>query len=153
MRLFPHGVLIALMLVFNAHAGSLVASSADAGVEGSRGSSNSIKLSSTSLADDNTATVQDGTYRVAQVDKLSDGQALLLMLDPEDASRGGQAFQLQVPRQAFDQEPPRVGELVQAQRRNYGVQFARGNRNEFEPFFMVVVDAVLPELNARPLTP
>lgn len=143
--------IVVAILGATAHAGSLVASSADAGVEGSRGSSNSVKLSSNSSADDQTVAIRDGIYRVARVDAAADGSALRLTLNAQGEPAGVQDLQLDIPRPAFAGVQPRVGELLQVQRRDHGVRFARGA--EHEPFFLVVADAVTAELDARPLTP
>lgn len=154
MRIAPARILMAVAAATFAagvQASSFVGSSAQSGVEGSRGSSDSVRLSSNSSAGDNTAAIRDGTYRVAQVDELAGDDALLLTLAPHRMTEPAQAVQLEVPRQAFGGAWPDVGELVQAQRRDYGVQFVRGDQPD--PFFMVVADAILPELDARPLTP
>ena len=142
----------AAALAGSVQAGSLVASSADAGVDGSRGSSESVKTSNNSSAkDDRTAAIHDGAYRVAAVDPVADAaNAVLLTLDPQGIA-GAQRLQLEVPAKAFDGAQPQAGEIVQAQRRNYGVQLARGPLHE--PFFMVMNDATSPELASRPLTP
>lgn len=143
--------LAALVLASGSLAGSLVASSADAGVEGSRGSSNSVTLSSNSSADGHAAAIQDGTYHIARIDNAADSDALLLTLQPGDEAKLAQTVQLEMPRQAFGRIQPQVGEQLLAQRRSHGVRFAREGTTE--PLFLLMADAVLPELDARPLTP
>ena len=142
---------LAAALAFGAaaQAGSFASSASSAGSASLKGSSDSIKGSSNSISDDKTAMVKDGAYRVAQVEAGESGQ-LLLTLEPQNLA-DAQTFQLQVPMQAFGGTQPTTGELVQAQRRGYGVQFARGTPQE--PFLIVLADAVHPELSNRPLTP
>ena len=158
-RMHPlrHRVLMSLAafaLAASAQAGSLVASSADAGVEGSRGSSNSSKLSSDSSDDNQMAAIEDGTYRITQIEDAANGEALRLTLTPGNRPQAAQTVQLEMPRQAFGVAQPRVGEQLQAQRRSHGVRFAREDAGEAgEPFYLLLADAVLPELDARPLTP
>ena len=139
----------ALALACAAQAEGVVSSAGSAGSASSQVSSDSIKDSSKSSSGDKTAMVRDGAYRVAQVEAGESGQ-LLLTLEPQNLA-DAQTFQLQVPLQAFGGTQPTTGELVQAQRRGYGVQFARGTPQE--PFLIVVADAVHPELSNRPLTP
>lgn len=136
----------AMSLAWVSQAGSFVGSSADSGVQSSQGSSDSIKLSSNSSADDQTAAIRDGAYRIAAVQEESD--QWLLQLQPEHGQADAQAFQLQVPRPSFDGQP-RVGETIHARQRAYGVQFVRGH--EQTPFFLVMADAVQPELATRAL--
>ncbi|ARU03485.1 hypothetical protein CCO03_01220 [Comamonas serinivorans] len=132
-----------------AAAGSSVGSSASsAGSASLNGSSNSIEGSSTSSTGDKTALVKDGTYRVAAIAPGHDAGTLRLTLEPQDQA-GAQPFVLKLPAQAFGAQAPVVGELVQAQHRAYGVQFARAE----QPFFLVLAEAWTAELDSRPITP
>ena len=140
----------------SALAGSLAAggssvgmSASSAGSASSRGASNSIEGSSdSSSGKDKTAMVQDGTYRVVTVTPDVPGGAVRLGLEPLGIT-GAQAFVLNVPVQALGGGLPVAGDLLQAQRRDYGVQFARAD----QPFYLVLADAWNAELDARPLTP
>lgn len=134
-----------------AYASSFVNSSVDGSVAGSRGSSDSVRLSSESSDDDRRAQIEDGTYRIARIDRTADQGQVLLTLQPGRADTAARSFQLEVPAQAFGEVQPQLGELVRAQRRSYGVQFARGE--EPQAFFLVVADAWQPGIAARPLTP
>ena len=130
-------------------AGSSAGSSASsAGSASLKGSSNSIEGSSTSSRGDKTALVHDGTYRVTAVTPDVRADTVRLGLVPQGMV-GAEAFVLNVPVGAFGDQPPTTGELVQAQRRAYGVQFARAD----QPFYLVLADAWNAELDARPLTP
>lgn len=129
-------------------AGSSVGSSASsAGSASLKGSSNSIEGSSSSRGD-KTAMVHDGTYRVTAVTPDEQAATVRIGLVPQ-AMAGAEAFVLNVPVGAFGGQVPTTGELLQAQRRPYGVQFARADR----PFYLVLADAWNAELDARPLTP
>lgn len=124
-------------------------SASSAGSASSRGSSNSIEGSSdSSSGKDKTAMVQDGTYRVATVTPDTQGGTVRLGLEPQGMAADAQAFVLNVPMQALGDHVPATGDLLQAQRRDYGVQFARAD----QPFYLVLADAWNAELDSRPLT-
>lgn len=131
-----------------AWAGSFASSASSAGSASLDGSSNSIEGSSQSSSDDKTALVQDGAYRVTTVTPNEQGDTVRLGLMPQDMA-GAEAFVLNVPVGAFGGQLPVVGEVLQAQRRDYGVQFARAE----QPFYLVLADAWNAELQSRPLTP
>ena len=140
-------------------ADSIVAGGSSAGVSASsagsvslKGSSNSIEGSSASSSrGDKTAVVQDGTYRVTAGVASAVTAALSgefgASLAPQ-GMEGAQAFVLNVPVGAFGGEVPSAGDTLQAQRRDYGVQFARADT----PFYLVLADAWSAELDSRPLT-
>ena len=140
----------------SALAGSLAAggssvgmSASSAGSASSKGLSNSIEGSSdSSSGKDKTAMVQDGIYRVVTVSPDVQGGTVRLGLEPQGMA-DAQAFVLNVPVQALGGELPVAGDLLQAQRRDYGVQFARAD----QPFYLVLADAWNAELDSRPLTP
>lgn len=130
--------------------GSSAGSSASSvGSASLKGSSASIEGSSNSSRTDKTALVQDGAYRVAAVQPAAQPGLLRLQLVPQ--SPGAQPFALLVPAQAFGTQAPVAGDVVQAQRRDYGLQFTRAPAAE--PFFLVLADAWHAELNSRPITP
>ena len=123
-------------------------SASSAGSASVKGSSNSIGGSSdSSSGKDKTAMVQDGTYRVATVTPDAQGGTVRLGLEPHGIA-DAQAFVLSVPVQALAGQVPATGDLVQAQRRDYGVQFARAD----QPFYLGLADAWNAELDSRPLT-
>lgn len=123
-------------------------SASSAGSASSKGLSNSIEGSSdSSSGKDKTAMVQDGTYRVATVTPDAPAGTVRLGLEPQGMA-GAPAFVLNVPVQALAGKVPVAGDLLQAQRRDYGVQFARAD----QPFYLVLADAWNAELDSRPLT-
>ena len=123
-------------------------SASSAGSASSKGSSNSIEGSSdSSSGKDKTAMVQDGAYRVATVAPDAQAGTVRLGLEPQGMA-GAQAFVLNVPVKALGGQIPVAGDVLQAQRRDYGVQFARAD----QPFYLVLADAWNAELDSRPLT-
>ena len=134
-----------------AMAGSITAMGSSASSAGSaslKGSSNSIEGISDSSSADKTAMVKDGDYRVTAVQPAAQADMVRLQLEPQ--TQGAQPFALIVPATAFGAQAPAVGDVVQAQRRDYGVQFTRAQAAE--PFFLVLADAWQAELNSRPIT-
>lgn len=132
-------------------AGSSASSAGSASLKGSSGSIDSLSDSSSDDKDkakDKTAMVQDGAYRVAAVQPAAQADMLRLQLEPQ--TQGAQPFALIVPAKAFGAQAPVAGDVVQAQRRDYGVQFTRAQAAE--PFFLVLADAWHAELNSRPIT-
>ena len=134
-----------------ASSGSSASSAGSASLKGSSGSIDSLSDSSSDDKDkakDKTAMVQDGAYRVAGVQPAADAHALRLQLEPQ--VEGAQPFALTVPTEAFGGQTPVAGDLVHATRRDYGVQFPRAQSQD--PFFLVVADAWMAELDSRPIT-
>ena len=142
---------LALTALAPAFAESITAMGSSASSAGSaslKGSSGSIEGISNSSSTDKTAMVQDGAYRVAAVQPAAQADMLRLQLEPQ--TQGAQPFALIVPAKAFGAQAPVAGDVVQAQRRDYGVQFTRAQAGE--PFFLVLADAWHAELNSRPIT-
>ena len=142
---------LALTALAPAFAESITAMGSSASSAGSAsltGSSGSIEGISDSSSTDKTAMVQDGAYRVAAVQPAAQADMLRLQLEPQ--TQGAQPFALIVPAKAFGAQAPVAGDVVQAQRRDYGVQFTR--TQAAEPFFLVLADAWHAELNSRPIT-
>ncbi len=142
---------LALTALAPAFAESITAMGSSASSAGSaslKGSSGSIEGISNSSSTDKTAMVQDGAYRVAAVQPAAQDDMLRLQLEPQ--TQGAQPFALIVPAKAFGAQAPVAGDVVQAQRRDYGVQFTR--TQAAEPFFLVLADAWHAELNSRPIT-
>lgn len=139
-----------LALALPASAESITSAGSSASSAGSaslKGSSDSITGSSDSSSTDKTALVHDGDYRVAAVAPADKPDSVRLMLEPLDMANA-QPFALTVPTQAFKGELPVAGDRIHAQRRAYGVQFARAQ----EPFFLVLADAWTDDLASRPIT-
>lgn len=130
-------------------AGSSAGSSASsAGSASLKGSSGSIDGLSDSSSADKTAAVKDGAYRVAAVQPAAEAGMLRLQLEPQ--AEGAQPFALIVPAKAFDGHAPVAGDVVQATRRDYGLQFTRATSPE--PFFLVLAEPWMAELDSRPIT-
>lgn len=151
-------ITLSLLLASTAWAGS-VGSAGSAGSSASSAGSASLKGSSTSIEassgassgggnKDKTALVQTGDYRVSAVETATDApDTLRLTLSPQGID-AAESFVLKVPRQAFA-EAPQAGELIHAQRRDYGVQFSRAQT----PFFLVLAQAWQSDLDSHPVTP
>lgn len=146
----------AFALVLPAQADSLVTATSSAGSSASsagsaslRGSSNSISgLAGGDDAQDKTTLIPAGGYRVADVTAVQ-GRADTLRLSLAPQSEGAPAFHLDVPAHAFGGHTPAAGDVIQVQRRAWGLQFARDA--QADPFFLVLAEATLRELDARPL--
>ena len=155
MKHLPLAALIALTLTLPVHADSLVTATSSAGSSASsagsaslRGSSNSISGLSGDGKQDKTALIPAGGYRVTGVTAVQ-GQADTLRLALAPQGEGAPAFNLDVPSHAFGGQTPAAGDVIQVQRRAWGLQFARDA--QADPFFLVLAEATLRELDARPL--
>ncbi|MEG0973422.1 MAG: hypothetical protein RSD57_03160 [Comamonas sp.] len=130
---------------------SFTSSASSAGSASSRASSDSISSSSSSdeKGKDKTALVQNGQYRVAAVQAL-DGPSntLRINLEPEAAVHQ-KAFRLDVPVKALNGKYPEIGDIIRAERLDYGVKFARAT--DKEPFLLVLADAWNAQIESRPL--
>ena len=130
-------------------ASSAGSSASSAGSASLRGSSDSIRGSSDSSKADERAAVTDGDYRVAHVEPI-DGQPEMLRLTMEPvAAPGAERFQLDLPARARGAQPITTGDLVAAQHRPYGLEFARGTTRE--AFFLVLADDWTRDLDTRPV--
>ncbi len=133
-------------------ASSAASSAASAGSASLRGSSESIQGSSGSSGNETRTTVVDGDYRVAAIDPIEGaGGMLRLTVTPLPATTGGRGFQLDLPARALGDRQLIAGDLISAQQRPYGIEFARAvNR---EAFFLVLADDWNRDLETRPLAP
>lgn len=130
-----------------ASASSAGSSASSAGSASLRGSSDSLRSSSDSSKEDERAAVTDGDYRVAAVETI-DGQPDMLRLTMEPvAAPGAERFQLDLPQRALGAQPITAGDLVAAQHRPYGLEFARGATRE--AFFLVLADDWTRDLDTR----
>ncbi|MGM9489877.1 hypothetical protein [Ideonella sp. YS5] len=130
-------------------AASSAASSASDSLSTSVGSvSNSFRGSSESS--DRPARTADGDYRVTEVAAADDVQPGMLKLTLAPAAGEGEAFALVLPQKAVDAGGVAVGEVVRAQNRPYGVEFA--NAGTRQPFFLVLQDDWYRELASNPVT-
>ena len=140
----------ALAESFTTSASSAASSASSAGSASLRGSSDSLRGSSDSSSRDaDRAAVTDGDYRVAAVDAI-DGRTGMLRLTMEPvAAPGAERFQLDLPERALGDRPIVTGDLVAAQHRPYGIEFAR--RATREAFFLVLADDWTRDLDTRPV--
>jgi hypothetical protein len=130
-------------------AASSAASSASDSLSTSVGSvSNSFRGSSESS--DRPARTADGDYRVTEVAAADEAQPGMLKLTLAPTAGEGEAFALVLPQKAVDAGGLAVGEVVRAQNRPYGVEFA--NAGTHQPFFLVLQDDWYRELGSNPVT-
>lgn len=127
-----------------------VASSASSAGSASVGSlSESVRGSSNSSSRDNQ--VAEGEYRVVEVAEL-DGRPGMLRLRLQAQQRPGDAGELwlDLSQQALERRGLAAGDLIRAQHRPYGVEFAYADTRE--AFFLVLADAWRHELDPRAVT-
>lgn len=126
-------------------ASSAASSASSAGSASLRGSSNSIENSSDSSRNDRQ--VAEGDYRVTAVEAIAARPGMLrLTMEPlQPAAAGG--FALVLPDHAFDARGIAAGDVVTAQHRPYGIEFAR--RDTRQAFFLVLIDAWHRDLETR----
>lgn len=124
-----------------------IASSASSAGSASVGSlSDSVGGSSRSSSGDRE--VAEGDYRVVEVAELADRPGLLQIELQHTAQAGEQgALRLTLPRRALAQRGLAAGDVVSAQRRPYGVAFARADTRE--AFFLALADDWQGELAPR----
>jgi len=145
--------LLALTLSAPCLADSLASSASSAGSASLGGSSASLNTSSNSSAPK--TAVLEGDYRVIQVAVLADrpGMLQLQLQATQVAGREG-AIWLTLPQQALARRGLAAGDIVSAQHRPYGVQFAHAAKGsaQREAFFLVLADDWLGELDPRAVT-
>ncbi len=120
--------------------------------------SNSLQGSSNSSSQ--TTTAAAGEYRIEAVTADADRPGMVrLALQPVAPNDERQAFVkderqplvLVLPQRTVAQEGLVRGDTVSARKRPYGIEFARAETRQ--AFFLVVADAWLQELDARPVIP
>lgn len=139
------GAAVCLLAALQAHAGSFASSASSAGSAASNSMSDSLHASSnSSTRDDKTA---DADYRITEIAQAPDraGVARLRL----EADGPEQRLTLDLPQSVVDAQGLRQGDLVRAQQRVYGVQFARAR--DGEPFYLVLADDWFSDLAARPV--
>lgn len=140
-RLACAGVL-ALAGTLPAFADSFVSSASSAGSASSGSVSDSLKGSSNSSHD----AVADADYRITDVAAAPDRPGFVrVALQPP----AGDPVLLELPEAVFAPQQLAVGDTVRAERRVYGVQFARGDTGE--AFFLVLTDDWHGGLAPRPV--
>jgi hypothetical protein len=131
-----------------AESSASTASSATSSAAGS--SSNSLQGSSNSSSRNTTTAA--GDYRIEAVTLAADRPGMVrLALQPVAPSDERQPVVLTLPQRTVAQEGLARGDTVSARARPYGIEFARAETKQ--AFFLVVEDAWLRELDARPVMP
>ena len=121
-------------------ADSLASSASSAGAAASGSVSASLKGSSNSVGD----AVADADYRITDVAAAPDRAGFVRVALQSDAQ---QQLVLELPAAVFGPQRLGVGDTVRAERRVYGVEFARGDTRE--AFFLVLADDWHEELAPR----
>ena len=135
----------AMGLGLNAHADSFASSASSAGSASSGSVSDSLHGSSgSSTGERKTA---NGAYRIIDIAQApaKAGMARVTMVGEAPEQR----IVLDLPKTTFDQQHLGKGDLVYAQNRAYGIEFARNDTRA--AFFLVLEDAWYGELAARPV--
>lgn len=114
----------------------------------------STSLQGSSRSSSGGPTVAEGDYEVTNV-AAAQGQPGMLQLRLKAAATAADrnddgTFTLVLPQAALGERGIVTGETVQVRHRPYGYQFARASNRE-EPFFLVLADAWMRELDARPI--
>jgi hypothetical protein len=137
-----------------ARADSFTSSAASAASQAVGSVSTSLQGSSNSSSGGKT--VAEGNYEVTNVAAAQGKPGMLnLRLKAAAATTDGAgnnddgAFTLVLPQAALGERGIATGETVQVRHRPYGYEFARASNRE--PFFLVLADAWMRELDARPI--
>ncbi|SFV11677.1 hypothetical protein [Pseudoduganella namucuonensis] len=135
----------ALALCLNAQAGSSTSSASSAGSASSGSVSDSLSGSSNSSTGGNKTA--DGAYHIIDIAQTPGraGMARVTMQGDEPQMR----IVLDLPQTTFDQQRLDKGDMVYAQNRVYGIEFARNDTRK--AFYLVLADEWYGELAARPL--
>jgi hypothetical protein len=130
----------------NVHAESFTSSASSAGSASSGSVSNSLRGSSnSSTGGDKTA---DGDYRIIEVAKAPDRAGIARVTMQADDPQ--QRIVLDLPQAIVERQGLGRGDVVHAQHRVYGFEFARGDTRE--AFYLVLADDWYDELAARPVS-
>jgi hypothetical protein len=144
-----HAAVIVMALAATSALAESSASTAASATSSAAGSlSNSLQGSSNSSS--KTTTAAAGEYRIEAVTADADRPGMVrLALQPLVPNDERQAFVLVLPQRTVAQEGLVRGDTVSARTRPYGIEFARAETRQ--AFFLVVADAWLQELDARPV--
>ena len=143
-------VLVTAMAATSALAESSASTASSATSSASGSLSNSLQGSSNSSSKNTTTAA--GDYRIEAVTAAADRPGMVrLALQPVATSEERQPLVLVLPQRTVAQEGLARGDTVSARTRPYGIEFARTETKQ--AFFLVVEDAWLRELDARPLMP
>jgi hypothetical protein len=146
-----HAAVIVMALAATSALAESSASTAASATSSAAGSlSNSLQGSSNSSS--KTTAAAAGEYRIEAVTADADRPGMVrLALQPLVPNDERQAFVLVLPQRTVAQEGLVRGDTVSARTRPYGIEFARAETRQ--AFFLVVADAWLQELDARPVMP
>jgi len=136
----------ALGLAWNAQASSIVVSVSDSVAAASGSVSDSLNGSSNSSNGHHR--VADGDYQIIQIAETP-GRADRVRLTMQAADPKEQVV-LDMPQATFEQQRLASGDMVHAQNRVYGIEFAHADNRQ--PFYLVLADEWYGELAARPVT-
>lgn len=132
-------------MTFHAHAESFTSAASSAGSASSGSVSTSLKSSSHSSTDDEKTA--NGDYRIVDVAQAPDHADHLRVTMVSDESQ--QRIALDLPANVFAKQGLGPGDLVHAQPRAYGFEFAHADTRE--PFYLVLSDDWQGELAPRPV--
>ena len=151
MRLTPHHLAPLALLWFAAATPCLAESLASSASSAGSASLGSASGSSNSSA--RNKPVAQGDYRVVDVAAVAERPGMLRLHMQATANPGADgSLWLVLPQQTLAQRPLRVGDVVHARQRPYGVEFARtDSANAREAFFLVLADDWHRELDPRAL--
>lgn len=154
MKTFSHqaaaSVIVTAMAATSALAESSASTASSATSSAAGSSSNSLQGSSNSSSKNTTTAA--GDYRIEAVTVAADRPGMVrLALQPVAPSDERQPLVLVLPQRTVTQEGLARGDTVSARARPYGIEFARAETKQ--AFFLVVEDAWIRELDARPVTP
>ncbi|MES2148542.1 MAG: hypothetical protein V4508_02000 [Pseudomonadota bacterium] len=135
----------ALALGLNAHADSFTSSASSAGSASSGSVSDSFRGSSNSSTGDKKTA--NGAYRIIDIAQVPDRTGMTRVTMQGEAAQ--QRIVLDLPKATFEQQRLDKGDLVLAQNRVYGIEFARNDTRA--AFFLVLADEWYDEMAARPV--
>jgi hypothetical protein len=130
-----------------AHAESFASSASSAGSASSGSVSDSLKGSSGSSTDKDKEKTASGDYRITNVAEAPDRPDFVRVTMQLADSQ--QELKLDLPQAVFAKQGLGQGDIVSAQHRVYGFEFAHGDTHE--PFYLVLADNWHDELAARPV--
>jgi len=137
------GLAIALCGAVPVQADSFTSSASSAGSASSGSVSDSLRGSSNSSSGDNKTA--DGDYRIIELAKAPDRAGIARVTMQADDPK--QRIVLDLPQAIVDAQGLARGDLVHAQHRVYGFEFARGTTRE--AFYLVLADEWFDELAAH----
>lgn len=141
----PACLIAALALTPQVHAELLTSSASSAGSAASGSVSDSLSgLSGSSRDQKETA---EGDYRITDVARATGRAGILRVTMQADGSQEG--IVLDLPSAVMEQQGLGRGDLVRAERRVYGLEFARADTHE--AFFLVLADDWHRELVPQPV--